>query len=69
VAASEGRVVACDGERVYERPADGAAREPASPPATGPLRGVAVDPSRVVAVGDDGTVVERDRDPVDGGGS
>lgn len=69
VAAAEGRVVACDGERVYERPADGAAREPASPPATGPLRGVAVDPSRVVAVGDDGTVVERDRDPVDGGGS
>ena len=69
VATADGLVVACDGDGAYERPADGAAWERSSTPATGPLRGVAAGPSRVVAVGDDGTVVERDPDAARDGGS
>jgi hypothetical protein len=48
-----------DGETVYQRLADGAEWERAVTPADGALRGVAVGSTRAVAVGEDGTVVER----------
>ncbi|MBV0926066.1 hypothetical protein KTS45_17820 [Halomicroarcula limicola] len=50
-----------DGGTVYERAADATDWERTPTPATAPLRGVALGRERAVAVGAEGTVVERSR--------
>ena len=63
-----GRGVACgDGGAVYELGEGDVRWEAASTPTTAPLRGVALGPGGAIAVGDDGTVLERSAGGSNGG--